>query len=139
MSYRRVLRCFDSDMGVSVSYRFHTDDITEALDLLDIAASGRRWRCRRDGDVSTVSEGTQTKMRILGGGLIKDNDFPKTAVITGMVDGDGEAGTITIQAGPSAGVDTVGAKVMIPGRWESALHTWVAELVEAMGAKAQGA
>jgi len=119
-------------MGVSASFRFRTDDITKSLDLLESVSGSRRWKCKRDGDVAIVSEGSQTKMRLLGGMMVSDRDFPKTAVVTGLVDGDGEAGAITIEAKPSAGADNLGGRLGITARWDQALRSWAGELARAM-------
>jgi hypothetical protein len=107
-------------VGANANFEFRTDDITAALDRLEVASPSRKWKCKRNDDVAIVSEGSQTKMRIIGGVMISDRDFPKTAVITGLVDGDGEAGAITIEAKPAAGVDNAGGRLAVADGWESA-------------------
>jgi hypothetical protein len=119
-------------MGVSATFRFRTDDVTRTLDLLESASATRGWKCKRSDDVATVSEGSQMRMRIFGGVTLADRDLPKTAVVTGMVDGDGEAGVITIEARPSAGVDNAGGRLAIQGKWENALRFWAGELAREM-------
>jgi len=119
-------------MGVSATFRFRTENVTRTFDLLESASTARRWKCKRIDDVATVSEGSQMKMRIRGGLDLADKDLPKTAVVTGMVDGDGEAGVITIEARPSAGVDNVGGRLGIQSKWENALTAWTGELASAM-------
>jgi hypothetical protein len=121
-------------MGVQASMSFRTDNITDTLDRLEVASPSRKWKCKRDGDVAQLNAGSQTKMRLLGGITIADKDYPKSAIITGWVDDEGESGVITIEAKPAAGVDNAGGRLAVTGRWETALDTWVKEIAQAMGA-----